>query len=497
MSSSNISSKHILKSISLFGGLQIFVIIANLLKVKAIAVFVGVDGVGQLTIFNNILNLVVQLAYLGLNFSAVRSLSLAFDQVNIEKLNKTYSIFMSLTFICAIFGLLLTILFSNYISILSFDTSNNSNQVVVLSLAVLFTILFNGNIAFLQGIRELKKMAKSSFWSSFVGLMITIPIFYYYREEGIVFSIVIAAFLSYLFSLFFSNTTNIKFTILKFKEGLAEGSEMIKLGIVMMVSSFIGAGVIYIINIFIVRFGSITDLGLFSAGNGITNQYIGLIFSAMAADYFPKLSSVSNDSLKLNELVNNQGEILLLIVCPILLIVLSFSPLLIAVLLSEKFISITTFIAVMSFAMLFKAASYPIGYISFAKGDRKIFFIFEGVLNSLLILLGHTLGYYFGGINGIAWGVLILYSTYFISVNVLVKKRYNFQLQRKYLEILIISAIFLALALINFIFMKDIFIRYLLSSVILFLAFLYSYKEIDKKISLTSFIRSKMKGVIN
>ncbi len=486
------SSKKILQSISVFGGLQLFLILVNLLKVKALATFVGVSGVGQFSIYNNILNLIVQFAFLGLNFSAIRSISLSFEKGNRIELTKTFSIFKYWSYICAVFGFLISFIASKYISLLSFDSPNKTYIIMLLSIGVFFTILYNSNISFLQGIRELKSMAKSSFFSGFVGLIFSIPLFYYYEQKGIVISIIISAFLSFIFSYFFVKKTGFRTVKLKLIEVYEGGSDMVKLGLVMMVSSFIGTVVVYLINIFIVKQGSIEDLGLFSAGNGITNQYVGLIFAAMAADYFPKLSSISTNRKKVNNLVNNQGEILILIICPILIILMSFSSVIIKILLSIKFISITNFIAIMSIAMLFKAAAFPIGYISFAKGDRRMFFIFEGIINSLLILLGHIFGYYFGGVTGIACGVLLLYIIYFFAVTILTSIRYKFALGMEYKKILIVSSFFLAIGILNYFLVAN-FIRYIIAIILLFISTSFSWVKMNEKIPINSYLISKFR----
>lgn len=38
--------------------------------------------------------------------------------------------------------------------------------------------------------------------------------------------------------------------------------------------------------LFISNFGSLKDVGLYQAANSITNQYVGVVFAAMGADFF-------------------------------------------------------------------------------------------------------------------------------------------------------------------------------------------------------------------
>lgn len=488
-------SAKILKSISIFGGLQFFLIIINLLKGKAVASLIGVAGVGEFSMLNNILSLIVQFAFFGLNFSAVRSISLSFEKNDYDLLQRTNSTFWYLTILCSFFGLVLTLIGSRYISQIAFKSSSYTELIIFLSAGVFFTILFNGNQAFLQGIRDLKNLAKASFLSALFGLLISLPLFYLYPERGIVFSIVITAFLSFIFSSYFAKKNKFNILKLSYKQVFEDGSEMIRLGAVMMVSSFIGILVINIINIYIVREGSVTDLGMFAAGSSITNQSVGLIFTAMAVDYFPKLSSVSKDDQKVNALVNNQGEIILTVICPILLVLMLFSPFAVHLLLTKEFLSISSFISIMCVAIIFKAASFPIGYISFAKGDKKMFFLFEGVLSSILILAGHVLGYYFGGVDGIAWGILILYVLYFLILNIFANLNYNFKLNREYLKILMISCVFLIIAFLNIRFVEN-YLKYIFGVVLIVGSLYYSYRKLNDKVGLAEFVYKKINAVL-
>ena len=46
--------------------------------------------------------------------------------------------------------------------------------------------------------------------------------------------------------------------------------------------------------------------------------YLGMIFNAMGTDYYPRLSAVSNDSKQASEIINQQAEITILILAPLL-----------------------------------------------------------------------------------------------------------------------------------------------------------------------------------
>ena len=71
---------------------------------------------------------------------------------------------------------------------------------MLLSLAVLFNQLTVGNLAVLQGLRKLKKLAQASLWASIFSLIVIIPLYYYYGISGIVPAIILISIFTYFFS---------------------------------------------------------------------------------------------------------------------------------------------------------------------------------------------------------------------------------------------------------------------------------------------------------
>lgn len=71
-----------------------------------------------------------------------------------------------------------------------------------------------------------------------------------------------------------------------------------------MTGNLFGTLTNYLINIFVRYSVSIEDVGLFQAANSLTNQYVGVIFSALSLDYFPRLSAAAADKLKFTNVIN-------------------------------------------------------------------------------------------------------------------------------------------------------------------------------------------------
>ncbi len=102
---------------------------------------------------------------------------------------------------------------------------------------------------------------------------------------------------------------------------------LISLGFILLIGALSGQLVGFLINLFIRSAGSIDDVGLFQGANSITNRYMGMLFSVLALDYFPRLSACCSDRAGLREVVNRQMEIVMLIATPLVLLLILTAPL--------------------------------------------------------------------------------------------------------------------------------------------------------------------------
>src|SRR5690606_16324623 len=103
-----------------------------------------------------------------------------------------------------------------------------------------------------------------------------------------------------------------------------EGKNMLTMGFLISLSNIISIAVAYAVRIFISNKGGVLDVGLYTSGFVIITVYVGLVFDAMSKDYFPRLSTFANNNLESKEAINQQAEIAILILAPILIIFIVF-----------------------------------------------------------------------------------------------------------------------------------------------------------------------------
>ena len=69
--------KKIVGATSLFGGVQVINMLCSLIRNKVIAIFLGAEGVGMISLFNSSIEMVSSLTNLGLRQSSVRDVATA------------------------------------------------------------------------------------------------------------------------------------------------------------------------------------------------------------------------------------------------------------------------------------------------------------------------------------------------------------------------------------------------------------------------------------
>lgn len=488
MSEQQSSYRQIMKATSLFGGVQVFQIIIQIIRSKFIAVLLGPAGMGIVGLLTSTLGLIGGLTNFGLGTSAVKNIAEANGTGNDTRIATVVTVMRRLVWITGLLGAVITIILSPWLSQLTFGNKNYTLAFVWISITLLFNQLSSGQMVLLQGMRKLQYLAKANLFGSLLGLIITVPLYYKFGIDGIVPVIIIASITTMLFSWYFSRNIDIEPVKVSKVRTVAVGKDMLKMGFMISLSGLIALGASYLIRIFISRHGGVADVGLFNAGFTIINTYVGLIFTAMGTDYYPRLSAVAHSNKLCKETINQQAEIALLILAPILIVFLVFINWVVLLLYSTKFIAVNGMIYWAALGMFFKAASWAIAFIFLAKSASKLFFLSELIANIYVLIL-NLIGYYYWGLTGLGLSFLVGYLIYLMQVYVIAKVKFDFSYDRSFINIFVLQFI---LALCSFIAVKILKQPYpfIIGSVLILISVCYSYNELNKRIQITSIINN-------
>lgn len=493
MSNNHSSYRHIFRATSIFAGVQVFNIVISLIRAKVLAILLGTAGMGLNGLVMSGLNLIKLVSGLGLEQSAIRDISIAHGTGDKQKVNRTYSIFRRWIWISASLGVVLTCVLSPLLSKLSFGDYSHTWSFIWLSSIFVFGALTGGIFALFRGTQRIETLAKANIFGSIAGLLAVLPVYYFMGIRGVVPAIIIAALVSYLVSIYFKKRIHFQTIEIGWRQIISEGKVMVFLGISLSLSALFTTSTEYFLNVFITHKGSLNDLGLFNAGMSIMSGYVGMIFTAIGTDFFPRLSAIINDEMKWKELVDQQSELLLLILGPLLVLMLATAPILIKILLSTKFLGTVDFLIWAVLSILFKGLSWVQGFIIIAKGQSKLF-LFSEIVGSIFSLLLSMLLFSLYGIKGLGISMFISNVFFVIMLKVILKRKFNFNFSKTVTSFTVLFFALLILSLVC-IYLFDYPKAYFSGAFFFIIAGTLAYHELNKRMDFIALLVSFRKKI--
>ncbi len=469
--------RRIVKATGLFGGVQVINILCSLVKTKLIAVWLGAEGVGLIGLYNTTVDMMTSLTGLGLRNSSVRDITHAVKSGDERKIQETKLVVRRWSWFVGLLGSVVLLTLAPCLSRWTFGNDKYMWGFVILSCTMLLKALTDGEQAILQGSKRLKKLARCSVWGAVAGTVFSLPLYYFFGLDGIVPSLVLYA-VSLWTATFLSRDKEPMRSVesLSYKETWLKGRTMASLGIFMTVSGFVTTLFSYLFITYLNYRGGTADVGYYQAGYTLVTRYVGLIFTAMGMEYYPRLSAVSEDKETLSKYVSQQAEISLLILAPLVCIFLICREWIIHLLYTSQFVIIEGYLSWAILGTLFKAVSWSLGFILLAKGVGKLFLITE-ILSNLTLFALNLGGYHFLGLTGIGISYMAGYFIYMTGMYILCRMKYGIRFNRSFRSVFIIILVLCLGTFISYMFR----LNWLMMGITIFVC-LYSAIYLKKKI---------------
>lgn len=386
----------ILKSSVLVGGSSFLNIAIGILRTKAMAMLLGPSGFGLFGLYGSVADLTQTVAELGVNSSGVRQIAESVGTGDSTRIARTVAILRRTSIILGIFGAAFLLLFSRQVSKLTFGSTKEAVSVSLLSIVVLFRLISAGQGALIQGMRRIADLAKMSVLGAVFGVFTSIPLVYFFRERGVVPSLISVAAMTILTSWWYSRKIAVQRISVNFSQMREETWELLKLGSAFMASGFMTMGVAYFVRITVLRTVGFEATGLYQSAWNLGGFYVGIILQAMGADFYPRLTASISDHEKANRLVNEQTIVGLLIAVPGVLATLTFAPLVISVFYSAKFGAAVGVLRWICLGAILQVITWPMGFLAIAKGRQGIFFVSELAWTMVAVALALFCVHYWG-----------------------------------------------------------------------------------------------------
>lgn len=412
----------IIKALSLFTGVQIVQIVCSVLRTKLVALWIGPIGVGLITLYNATIDFLSTASQLNLRQSAVRDISEAAGNEELE--GATVKCVRTIAFILGIAGSVLVLLSSPLLSIFTFENTSHTVSFMILSPMLLLSATASGNWAIMQGLGKLKALARSTLWASVTATMLAIPLFWFYREAGIVPVLLIFAACNALYSIVFKvKTARIRMSV---REAFRRGAPMLNLGFWMTA----GAGFTllgnYIFASWLNRHSGATGVGIYQAGYTLVNTYAGMLFGAIATEYYPRLTAHKSRH-RIEVTVSHEIKVLMWIIMPVAIMLISLKGFVIDILYSSEFDAAQGYVSLAAIGLILRGASFCMAYSMLARGDGRIY-VFTEAISAVVYLCVNTLFYTRWGYPGLGAAYIVWYAAYCVTVYLVMRMRYGLRL---------------------------------------------------------------------
>lgn len=485
------SYRSIFKATSLFGGVQVYQILIQLVKSKFVAVLLGPLGVGIIGLYQSGIQLIQSLTSMGLASSAVRDVSEANGSRDQYRIAKVITVVRRLVWITGLLGLIVVAFCAPLLSQISFGNKDYTVPFIILSITLLFDQISAGQKVVLQGLRKLKELAKCSAIGATFGLVVSVPLYYWLGVKGILPTLFLNSLCALVVSWLYSRRIKLASVTVTPSETIQQGKQMLVMGLSMSASAILTTAVAYVIKSFIQNDSGVKEVGLYQAGFVIMNTYVGLIFNAISTDFYPRLAAVNKDNNQCSILISQQGEIATMILAPMLSFCLIFMPFILKILYSEEFTSANGYIIWACLGMMFRMSSWVVSYIFVAKAEAKLFMINE-IAASFYTLFFSLFGYRIAGLRGLGIAFFLAYFAYNIQVYLIARKKYSFNYSKDFLIgfslhlIIVLSCLTIAELMTGW-------QRYLIGIIAVGISIAYGFCGLNKKMDIIGALRARRK----
>lgn len=380
---------------------------------KALALFVGANGMAYVGNFRAFLNVVENFSLLGIQNAIIKYVSEY--QNDKTKLKSVLATFGLLLLVSSLSISLILIFGANYLSKQLFNHSEMYGFLFYV-LAILFPLYVFSTycISVVNGFQKYKNVIYIQIISSGIALLFSLFLIYYYSTFGALVSLVLAPVFVFFVCLFFlKNIISISdvFSFQNFDFSVVKNvSEYVLMA---LVSGGIGSFVLLEIRTDIISITGLQNAGIYEGLQRISSYYLLFVSSIMTIYFYPKFAETNS---------NNKDIVLyyLKTIIPLftigLVIIYFLRKLIIQVMFSSEFETMESLFLWQLLGDLLKAISLIFGTILIAKKQTKVFIITE-IISLFILYFSSNWMLHTVGISGI---VMAHTFTYFMYLLVLV-----------------------------------------------------------------------------
>ena len=380
---------------------------------KALAIFVGANGMAYVGNFRAFLNVVENFSLLGIQNAIVKYVAeYQHDKPKLKSVLATFGLFLLTS---SIVISLVLIFGANYLSKEIFHHSEIYSFVFYV-LAIVFPLYVFSTfcISVVNGFQEYKKVIYIQIISSSIALLFSVFLIYYYNTFGALISLVLAPVFVFFVSLFYLRNVISFSDVFSFQSfDFLVVKNLSEYVLMALVSGVIGSFVLLEIRTDVIEITGLKNAGIYEGLQRISSYYLLFISSIMAIYFYPKLAEQNSNT---KAIILNYLKTIIPVFAIGLGLIYVLRKFIIQTLFSTEFETMESLFLWQLVGDLLKAVSLIFGTILIATKQTKAFIITE-IISLFIMYYSTNWMLHAIGIDGI---VIAHTFTYFMYLLVLV-----------------------------------------------------------------------------
>ncbi len=353
-------------------------IVIGLVKFKAAALLLGPDGIGLIGLLANIVALLSVVAGLGIatvGTQQVAGAAVLDDDRAVGEARQ--ALFLAAAALALLGGVALWLLRTPIFRMAGVSGIADGDT-ALLALSIGGTVFAGAQTAYLNGIRRIGDLAIINVVGGLVATVVAITAIARLGEGGLAaFVLTGPAATLIVGGALVALADRSAAPPLRLPQLARQWRALASLGAPFMLASLVGVGGQLFVRGLLQRENGAADLGFFQAAWTISMNYMGVVLTAMGADYYPRLTGIIRDRTAARRLVNQQTEVALLFAGPILVLMAALAPLVVHILYAASFAPAATILRWQTMGDVLKIASWPLGFVLLASGRGVRYLLIE------------------------------------------------------------------------------------------------------------------------
>lgn len=441
--SSSDSYGHVLKYTSLFGGVQILKSLVDVVRDKLAAMLLRREGMGINAQYMNSAEVAGSVTNFGLGFSSVQRLSELYEEGDAEELRRFVAVVRTWSLWSSVIGMLVCFLLGVFAAPWYFSNLSPSPlDIALLCLFVGALPMEEGECSILKGTRRLGRMAAVESSVAVATLVLTVPAFYLLGIRGIVLVLALTGWTKVAVHMV-ATLPLYPYRVFPFSPRvLRAGRPLLRRGIPYMLTAMLGS----LTTMALFRYclnGDSREIGLYKTIYSLIVTYAGMVFVAISNDFFPRLSSVNRNSARMSHTINQQIDVSILLITPMLIAAVVLMPWIIRLLYSSEFLPGVAMGQCAALYMFFQAVTKPVAYTSLARGDSGVYLMVEALYNAVFLGLMYYAYHNYALVGaGVALSLSALFDMLLITTTY--SRIYGISFRRSTLRVIAVQSLLLA-----------------------------------------------------